>query len=218
MDYNEVRDAAYGYADRSDQETIDMYDNFLRVVEAKINRQISTLKLTNRAVLPGVDDQERYGLPDDFEGMIDLQITGPNDAGESTTRTAEYRTPSAINEIKNQNGTTGYEGTYGLSGIYYNIINNELQIAPAQTDKNEIEMTYYRRIPELSLTTLNNWISDDNPDCYVFGVLTEISAFVKDATAAALWGARFNDALLEIRNNDIDIRWDSGNALEIRRV
>jgi hypothetical protein len=214
VDYNEVQTVSYGYADREDQETIDRYDDFLRIVEARINRQISTLKLTNRASLPMDENQERYGLPNDFEGMIDLQITGTDGQGRTSTRTAEYRTPSRIQEIKNNN----VDQTSGTNGVYYNIINNELLIIPTQEDTNTIEMTYYRRIPELTTNNLTNWISEDNPDCYVFGVLTEISAFVKDANAAALWGGRFDSALQEIKNNDIDIRWDSGTALQIRRV
>ncbi len=212
MDYNDIKTTTYAYADRTDAETIARYDDFLRITESKINRVLKTLKMTARASITTVTDAEYYGLPDSFEGMRDIQINGTNASGENTVVTCEYRTPAQINERMNNVNVFANN-----DAIYYSIINNQLQIVPPQ-ENNTIEMVYYKKVPPLTPTVLTNWISDENPDCYIFGVLTEISSFNKDAETAALWSARFEQSLGEIVNNDVDIRYGSGNQLQIRTI
>ncbi len=211
MDYNEIKTAAYGFADRTDAETLDRYDDFLRIVEAKINRVLKTLKMTSRATIPTVALQEYYGLPDDFDGMRDLQIIGTTNTGQSKTITCQYMTPAQLNEQQNTLASSRTDG------VYYSIITDQLQIYPPQNN-NTIEMVYYKRVPVLSNTILTNWLSIDDPDCYIFGVLTEINAFNKDAEAASMWSERFKESLSEIQNNDVDIRWGSGDMMVIRTI
>ena len=205
MDYNEIQTLAYGYLDRTDVETTARYDDFLRIVEGKINRVLKTLKMTSRVTITTDIDTDYYGLPDDFEGIRDIEIK--NATGTDKIVTLEYRTPPQINELSNN--------TFPGRGIYYSLIVDQLQIAPPQ-DAKVLELIYYKKVPALSLTTLTNWLGDENPDCYVFGVCTEIAAFSKDGDAAQIWDSRFKEALSEISNNDQDVRWGSGNALVIR--
>jgi len=205
MNYTEIQALAYGYLDRTDVETTARYDDFLRIVEAKVNRVLKTLKMTSRVTITTDINTDYYGLPDDFEGIRDIQINGGKDNNKVVT--VEYRTPPQINELSNI--------TYPGAGIYYSLIVNQLQIAPPQ-DAKVLELVYYKKVPPLSLTTLTNWLGDDNPDCYVFGLCTEIAAFTKDGEAAQIWDSRFKEALSEIENNDQDVRWGSGSALVIR--
>ncbi len=207
MNYSEIQSLAYGYLDRADVEATVRYDDFLRIVEGKINRVLKTLKMTSRVTITTDINEEYYGLPEDFEGIRDIQINGVED--NSRVVTVEYRTPSQMNELANN--------TYPGRGIYYSLIANQLQIAPPQDNK-VLELVYYKKVPALSSLTLTNWLGDDNPDCYVFGVCTEIAAFTKDGEAAKIWDSRFKEALSEIKNNDQDVRWGGGNALVIRSI
>ena len=207
MDYDKIKTVAYAYADRSDVATTDRYDDFLRIVEAKVNRVLKTLKMTNRATLPTQEGKNYYGLPSDFEGIRDLQINDPE--GESAVVTLQYLTPEQLNEEANS--------IYKSDQTFYSIITNQLHIYPARQD-NIIEMVYYKKVPQINDTTTTNWLSDENPDVYVFGVLVEIFAFVKDPESSMLWSSRYEQALGEIKNNDLDIRWNNGTPLRIRTV
>ena len=207
MDYDKIKTVAYAYADRSDVATTDRYDDFLRIVEAKVNRVLKTLKMTNRATLPTQEGKNYYGLPSDFEGIRDLQINDPE--GESAVVTLQYLTPEQLNEEANS--------IYKSDQTYYSIITDQLHIYPARQDS-IIEMVYYKKVPQINDTTTTNWLSDENPDVYVFGVLVEIFAFVKDPESSMLWSSRYEQALGEIKNNDLDIRWNNGTPLRIRTV
>jgi len=78
-----------------------------------------------------------------------------------------------------------------------------------------IEIVYYQKLVPLTSLATTNWLSASHPDVYTFGLLVEISSFVKDAEAKALWDARFMDAVAAIQTDDDRIRW-SGTPLTIR--
>lgn len=213
MNYDEIRTNAYAYSDRSmSSEAYTRYDDFLRIVEARVNRVLQTMKMTKRSTITTDIDEEYYGLPVDFEGMRDIQVNNADSEGKVVT--LEYRTPAQMNELANTPETYSVPGT---RGIYYSFIADQLQIYPPQ-DAKTLEMIYYQKVPQLTDVVTTNWLSDESPDCYVFGVIVEISAFVKDAESTALWNSRFTQSLSEIKNNDVDVRWGSGNALQTRVI
>jgi len=49
----------------------------------------------------------------------------------------------------------------------------------------------------------------------LFGILVEITSFVKDETAAGLWNSRFTSTLDEITLDDDKVSW-SGTSLQAR--
>jgi hypothetical protein len=67
----------------------------------------------------------------------------------------------------------------------------------------------------LSDSNPSNWLSENDPDGYIFGGLVEISSFVKDKETAMLWDARFRTTMEEIDTNDQRSRW-SGPPMEVR--
>lgn len=206
MNYDEIRTAAYGYADRTDVETLDRYNDFLVILESKINRYIKTLNMSTRVTLDSVDDQTYYGLPPDFRGMRNMQITGNGVNGVSRTVTAKFSSPAKINESRNITPLARGDE------ILYTIINNQFQIEP-QLSNQSIELVYYRKVPPLTAINTTNWLSDEHPDAYIFGVMVEISSFNKNPESAALWTDRYITALNEIKEDDVDIRWSGGDVL-----
>jgi hypothetical protein len=203
MNYTEITKMALSYADRSDTEVTSRIDDFLRVVEARINRRIKTQRMAARTVTIAIAGQEYYALPEDFAGMRDIEVRKTLNATKRTT--LSFLTPEQLNQIVNAE----YSGNY----VYYTIVANQLQIFPHQDGI--IEMIYYKRLPALSSADNTNWLSEYNPDTYVFGLLVEISAFVKDPEAAKLWDKRFQDSLDELVYDDFMSRW-SGPSLVVR--
>lgn len=197
MNYTEIVATAIAYADRDGSTEVESnMDNFLRIVEARINKTLKVQEMTARANLVTVADQEYYALPSDFRGMRDIEIRDSLTA--RARETLQYVSPDVLNAYSGDADST--------SPIVYSIIANQLQIMPPQ-DSKILEMIYYRKVPALTSSADSNWLSEENPDCYIFGLLVEINSFVKDAEAKVLWEERFMQSVAEIQANDYITRW-----------
>jgi hypothetical protein len=199
MDYTEIKELALAYADREDQETTENVDFFLRMVETRVNQILKVQKQTSRTALKTATDQGYYGFPEDFQGLRDVRLVDG-----TRVRSLEYLTPKQIND---KTDTT-------TDDVYYTIIDDQLFIYPLQDNKT-IEIVYYRKVPQLTLTDNTNWVTEEFPDVYVFGLLVEISSFVKDIAATQAWEMRFKESLQNIVDNDQLTRW-SGSPLKTR--
>ena len=207
MNYTDIRTLSLSYADRQDDEVVNRIDNFLEVVEARINRALKVSNMSIRSTLPLVVDQEYYGLPSDFGGFRDIQInTAVTPETTQRRKTLKYLNPEQMNHRSNSNS--------GFDQIYYTLAAQQLQIFPPQPT-GDLEIIYYQKLVPLSVANPENWMSTFNPDGYIFGVLVEISSFVKDAEASALWDGRFQTVLGEIEAEDGKQRW-SGTPLEVK--
>lgn len=200
MTYDEIKALGILYSDRQDDDTAAAIDGFLRIVEARVNKKLKTMKMTNRATVSTTDGQRYYGLPVGFSGFRDIQISV-----NGSVKTAHYINPEMMNGY--QNITTGL--------IYYTIIDDQLQITPPQATDDKIEIVYYVTVPPLTSSASTNWLSDTNPDCYTFGLMVEISSYAKDGDAKALWEDRFIESIGDIELDDFQTRW-SGTPLQIR--
>ena len=202
MDYSEITSLALSYADRTDEEVTSRVDGFLRMVEAEISRNLKVMEMSVRAVLVTSEGQEYYGLPSDFGGIRDVEL---RDASFSNDiQTMQYLTPEQMNNAV----------FYPDAGHYYTIVANQLHVHP-KTDQQIIEIVYYQRIPELTSSLPTNWVSDRDPDLYIYGLLVQISAFVKDGEAKAIWQDMFSGVMSRIESNDAKVRW-SGTPMQMR--
>lgn len=206
MNYSDVVALALSYADRQDDEVVDRIDNFLLVVESRINRKLKTKDMTVRSRVTLTEGEEYYALPDDFAGTKDAEYLA---SGDSSVRlTAQYVSPEQMNNYS----TKLSAGDYTYSKVYYTIVANQFQILPAKAGL--FEIVYYQKLPNLKTVT-TNWLSEAFPDCYLFGLMVEINAFIKDAQASALWEDRFAMALEEIETDD-NRQKSGGTALQTR--
>jgi hypothetical protein len=203
MNYSEIVDAVLSYSDRQDDEVINKVDLFLRVVESRINRKLETLKMETRARLPMSEDIEYYPVPSSFLAIRSIRIV--SDIDTLIRRTLSYVNPEQFgNLITNQ-----------AEGDYYTIIANNFHIRSDYSADFQIEIEYIKQITPLTEAASTNWIADNHPDCYIFGALVEVNAFVKDAEATNIWDVRFKECLEEINFQDNIATW-SGTALQTR--
>jgi len=202
MNYKEIVDAAKAYTDRYDEELADSMTSFTRVVEAKINNALRTGDQSVRAQIWLRAGEEYYGLPCDWGGARDVEILHE---GEQHGRTLVYLAPEQMNQISRQNNSD--RGRHN----YYTIIAGQIQVAPP-ADNQVLEIVYYQRLPELEQDEDTNWLTEKNPDAYIFGLCTEISAFAKDPILFESYKMRFAEALMDITQEDQVTRW-SGPAL-----
>ena len=202
MNYTEIVDTSLSYADRQDTETIAKIDMFLRIVEARINRFLSTQKMLVSVALPLVTDQINYQLPNDFQSIHNCYFK--NTANESIRNPLQLVTPEEYNVYLNTSTAINH----------FIVMGGDIKIdyKPTATDVTEWELVlkYFSRLVPLSTAVDTNWISEVNPDCYIFGLITEINAFVKDAASTQFWNERFTAALNEIKVQDTDYKWNDG--------
>ena len=203
MNYKEIIDAAKAYTDRYDEELAGTMTAFTRVVEAKINNALRTGDQSVRSQIWLRTGQEYYGLPCDWGGARDVEILHK---GEQHGRTLVYLSPEEMNKVSRQN-----DSSFDAHNSYYTIIAGQIQIAPPADDQ-VLEIVYYQRLPPLESDDDTNWLTEKNPDAYIFGLCTEISAFAKDPVLFEAYRVRFMDALMDITMEDQVTRW-SGPAL-----
>jgi len=205
VNYEEIKALAISYSDRNDVEITANIDNFIRVAESRINRALKTQQMETRVSIPTIAEQEYYDLPVGFGGLRDIEIRATED--DRKRYTLAYISPEQMNNRSSHSD----DGTYK---IYYTIIANQIQIMPPQDGK-IMELVYYKLITALDSVNPENWISTTYPDLYLFGILVEITSFVKDDVAAGLWNSRFSSTLNEITLEDDKTSW-SGTSLQSR--
>lgn len=204
MNYKQITDLALSYADRTDSDITDRMNDFIAIVEARINRAIRVSQMSTRSLVVTADGQEYFGLPERFAGVRDIEV---REKGATKGITAQYINPEQMNGATTVNAP---------GNIYYTIIANQIQIAPPQDNK-VLEIIYYKLLKAISIDSPDNWLSERYPDCYVFGLIVEIESFVKNAQGAEMWNQRFESALQEISYEDRIDRW-SGTPLTIKVV
>jgi hypothetical protein len=191
VNYTDVVNISLSYSDRATSLPISSsMDNFIKIVEARINRHLMTQKMSYIVTTPIIFPNIEFSLPPDFLSERSIRITQLENP--SFAIVLQLCNPEQMANIANNNNN--YPG--------YMIMADALHIWPTQKNTSTttylLEINYFRRLINLSAIDPTNWLSEIHPDCYVFGLLTEINSFAKDAEASALWNGRFTDALNEI--------------------
>jgi hypothetical protein len=209
MNYNSITTTALAYADRKDQPVIDMMSYFLLMVESRINRLLVIEDMSNRYRFPEPNPTDgRYELPADFSAMQDIAIV--NMTIPSSRMTLSLLNPEQMNTATN---TTNVDNS---KKHFYQVLGNQLIVQPVVVDGTSwLEIVYYGNIIPLNIINTTNWISDNHPDLYINGLVTEINAFVKDAEATNLWNTRFLQTIQELKDAD-ELLVYSGTPLQVR--
>lgn len=206
MNYNDITAAAKLYADRQDLEVSDNIDTFILMAESRINRLLKTMDQTHRIYTNTFGGQEYYSLPEEYNGMRSIQFNS-GDADASKVITLEYVTPETI--------ATMQQSSHPEQKHYYTIVSNQIQLHSPLPGGGTIEIVFYRKVPNLTATEKTNWLSEDYPDIYIAGILTEIELFVKNYDIAKTWDAKMSRSIEELKSVDIENRW-AGNSLTMR--
>lgn len=198
MNYSDIKTAVKAYSDRSDIDLI--LDTFTQVLESRINTVLKVNDMSVRTVANLSSTKTYYGLPDDFLAMRDIEVYPSGNVDNKIT--LDYIAPGVMNEYIRK----GYQN-------FYTIIADQIHIYPSRDDY-VVEIVYYRRLESLTDKD-TNWLSEDFPNVYIFGLLVEVNAYVKDADASILWEQRFKSSVDELIMHDQSSRW-SGPTMAIQ--
>lgn len=101
------------------------------------------------------------------------------------------------------------------AGEYFVIEGLQLRMPDAADDGQEITIGYMQGLTPLSNSATSNWLLENHPDAYLFGVLAEAEAYVANDERVAGWIARRDEVFKSITDADRKARW-GGGGLQIR--
>lgn len=133
----------------------DMAPDFIRLVEAELNRK---LRLADMEVTTTLTvDAERIDLPTDFRKARAFYL-------DTDPRAKLEQVSLAVLRVKYAQQITGQPEVFAISG-------SEIVFGPAPDAEYDGLFTYYTVIPPLTSEDDVNWLLADHPDIYLFGAL-----------------------------------------------
>jgi len=161
------------YTGRSDIAAV--FPLFLRLAEAKLNRNLRTSYQETTVALPVVDGEAR--LPADF---------------------LEARAYVA-GDIRQTNF----------------VISNGMITSLGSPWSGDLTVTYYAKIPPLSLMNPTNWLLDLDYNVYLYALAVEVGIWAKNAEMAKAAESMRDSAISTVMLNDENARW--GRARVVNR-
>jgi len=202
MNFAEIKASVLGYADRYDAEVDGKFSSFVPIVEGRINSVLSTRLSLVDLVIPIVTLDTTFPFPADLLFLKQVKLV--NATGEAIF---QYISESYFDKVL----------ANGISKPYYTVTNAAFKVPwTFLNDGTEaLHIRYEQQVPPLEVAG-SNWLSIGCPQVYVFGLLVELYAFVKDAEAATLWDVRFKEELDNIENTDYRTQWSGTTPLQTK--
>ena len=158
------------------------------LAEAKFNRkcrqggaETSTTLTPTSGVAALPSDYAEWRAVNDTSSGLEIRYVTPSTFREDATPTTSGRPRS------------------------FTIIGTSLHFAPQSTGT--VTLVYYRGITGLSASNTSNWLLTSHPDLYLYAVLAETYAFLKDYDEAARFEAKAEGAFQAMVEADRAARW-----------
>lgn len=145
--------------------------DFLVMAEAHFNRELRCPQMEASSTTTLVADQSSYALPDDFLAARAVYIDSSPDLLLVAMAPQNLRANYPFS-------TASTPGAYAISG-------QEIIIAPVPSSADTLTLDYFQKIPALTSTDDTNWLLDDHPDLYVWGVRYYAAEHISDEELAA---------------------------------
>ncbi len=188
-DYQSLVEKAKLWLDRGDE--IDaLFPTFVGNIEGYLNRTLRTPEMEKFSSVSALNGG--FSLPADCLQVRGLYIAGvPLDATSPAMLGARYTAFDGA-------WTKGCPNAYAITG-------RQVQVAPV--GERAIGLSYWQRIPSLSVSSPSNWLLDAYPDIYLKGLLYEANTYIVDTEAAARWSTLFGTAVDQLQQNGLRSRY-----------
>lgn len=170
MNYSDLQASVTNWAARSDSLTVAEVPNFISFATDSFNHGIperTIAPIRTREMLTTGDVTPVDGvatLPADF-----LQISGV---------TSLNSTRRALSFVSTGYTDTRYADRVGGLPNSFSIIGNSLSTYPISST--DLELVYYKKIPQLSNSEPTNWLLEKLPALYLHASLYQLAMFTKD--------------------------------------
>ena len=196
--YTELKTAVANWLDRDD--LTDRIPEFIALAEARFNRVLRLRSMETKETASTVAGQRNLALPTSYIQMRNFQIN------TSPLTTLSYVTPEIYDRVWG-GSTTG-------TPKFYTILANEVSFGPIPASVQEVEMLFYKKFDNLSVTTTTNWLITNAPDIYLYGTMLEAEPFIMNDERVPLWAQALQQAVSDLQEQDNKDR-HSGSALRV---
>ena len=172
--YSDLKSTIADYLNRADLTSV--IPTFITLAEAKFNRELRTRDMLTRA--EATSNNEFVALPSDFLEAYVLELNMENIAAQQPLAFVgpnEAKTLKAnkiINKVR-----------------YFTLIDGAFELLPAPQANVDLLLTYYAKIPNLSVTQTTNWLMAKSPDLYLYSSLLEATPYLKNDERVQIWAA-----------------------------
>jgi hypothetical protein len=128
---------------------------------------------------------------------------------DGATRALDFCTVDALEEIRHQ-----HANTCGMP-THFSWTDSTIELAPAPSAELLLHMTYYRRIPRLTVDAPTNWLTDRDMGVYLYGALVRASPYLLDDSRVATWTKEYADRVASL-NLSSQVALHSGAPLKRR--
>ena len=196
--YTELKTAVANWLDRDD--LTDRIPEFIALAEARFNRVLRLRSMEAKYTANTVAAQRNLALPASYIQMRNFQVN------TSPLTTLSYVTPEIYDRL--------WGGSTGGTPKFYTILANEVSFGPIPGSVMEVEMLFYKKFDNLSVTTTTNTLLTDSPDIYLYGAMLEAEPFIMNDERVPLWAAALERAVSDMQEQDNKDR-HSGSALRV---
>jgi hypothetical protein len=172
------------------QRFVARYDAFTQMFEAVANARLRVLPMETTALLTTVNGD--VALPADYLQWRTVRPTlaAPTDAltFHPPYDELEYVHPAYLPPVGR-----GFNRLFTIEG-------NTFKVRPVDDRPDAYELHYYQKIPTLVGADLNtNWLLQEYPDIYLFGLMLQASANQRNSEMAQLYKAWRDEIFVEIK-------------------
>jgi len=196
--YTELKTAVANWLDRDD--LTDRIPEFIALAEARFNRVLRLRSMETKETASTVAGQRNLALPTSYIQMRNFQVN------TSPLTTLSYVTPEIYDRVWG-GSTTG-------TPKFYTILANEVSFGPIPASVQEVEMLFYKKFDNLSVTTTTNWLITNAPDIYLYGTMLEAEPFIMNDERVPLWAQALQQGISDLQEQDNKDR-HSGSALRV---
>jgi len=196
--YTELKTAVANWLDRDD--LTERIPEFIALAEARFNRVLRLRSMETKETASTVAGQRNLALPTSYIQMRNFQVN------TSPLTTLSYVTPEIYDRVWG-GSTTG-------TPKFYTILANEVSFGPIPASVQEVEMLFYKKFDNLSVTTTTNWLITNAPDIYLYGTMLEAEPFIMNDERVPLWAQALQQAVSDLQEQDNKDR-HSGSALRV---
>lgn len=173
---------------------------FIALAEAQMNRRLRTAQMLSRAQLPIAS--ALMAVPVDFIAPRSARLVGA--CGPSTLKWASEEQMDTL--------TDGWDFAPGQPR-HYSVEGSNFRFSPDPgTGAYTVALSYYARIPALSVSNASNWLLAAHPDAYLYGALTQSAPYLRADDRFQMWGSLFTQIVADINASEIGL----GGLLEVQ--
>lgn len=187
--YSDLTTAAANWANRADLTS--RIPEFIALAEAKMNRRLRTIDMVTKNATFSITG-EYVAVPTSFGGVKTFYL---NTAAKAVL---EWATDDYI--------TNNFPSGTGQPEVY-NVQGSNFRFGPTPGATYSSTLVYYLAVPALTGSATTNWMITSHPDAYLYGVMAELSAYLKDNVAAQGWVQAMYQVLDEIKGNSNKSTW-----------